>query len=166
MVSVTSDNLLDTLHRIGRTVKRNSSFGELSRGEFFLLNLISSCPSVDQTAGRAGGTSVSAIASLLEVSNAAASRLLRSVEIKGYVERVIDDNDRRYAYMRLTPDGERLIESSRRLADRQISRAIERLGEDDARQFIRLLDRLNEILKQLDRENQVKGIKNEDENPH
>ncbi|WP_232302236.1 MarR family winged helix-turn-helix transcriptional regulator [Alicyclobacillus hesperidum] len=63
-----------------------------------------------------------------------------------YVERVRSNEDRRVVYVSLTEDGKRQlrllsIERTKKLGD-----LLDKLGEDDARQFLNLLERMVEIL--------------------
>ena len=84
----------------------DSLFSDLSRGEFMPLQTIYSNSLHNP---EAQGTYVSELASQLKVSSPAVSRMLRSLEKKGYVERFSDENDRRSTLMICSPYGRQRI---------------------------------------------------------
>lgn len=58
-----------------------------------------------------GRLSASELGDLLGLSHSNMSKVIKSVEKKGYVERVVGEIDKRQMYFSLTGSGDRLIES-------------------------------------------------------
>lgn len=72
--------------------------------------------------------------------------VLNSLEKKGMITRLADPGDRRRVVVALTGRGEDFCRARRRDAERDFTHLLERLGEEDARQFVRLLGRVFAIL--------------------
>ncbi len=74
------------------------------------------------------------------------SAIIKSLEGKGLVERLRNDDDKRSAYVALTADG---YEHYMRMRAEIISNAltiIEQLGENDVNEFLRIIKRLVDIV--------------------
>ena len=72
--------------------------------------------------------------------------VLNSLEKKDMITRCVDPADRRRVVVALTARGEDFCRARRREAERDFTHLLERLGEDDARQFVHLLGRVFAIL--------------------
>ena len=72
--------------------------------------------------------------------------VLNSLEKKDMITRCADPADRRRVVVALTGRGEDFCRARRREAERDFTHLLERLGEDDARQFVHLLVRVFAIL--------------------
>ena len=72
--------------------------------------------------------------------------VLNSLEKKGMITRCADPGDRRRVVVGLTARGEDFHLARRKEAERDFTHLLERLGEDDARQFVHLLGRVFAIL--------------------
>lgn len=72
--------------------------------------------------------------------------VLNSLEKKDMITRCADPADRRRVVVALTARGEDFCRARRREAERDFTHLLERLGEDDARQFVHLLGRVFTIL--------------------
>ena len=72
--------------------------------------------------------------------------VLNSLEKKDMITRCADPADRRRVVVALTGRGEDFCRARRREAERDFTHLLERLGEDDARQFVHLLGRVFTIL--------------------
>ena len=72
--------------------------------------------------------------------------VLNSLEKKDMITRCVDPADRRRVVVALTERGEDFHLARRREAERDFTHLLERLGEDDARQFVHLLGRVFAIL--------------------
>ena len=88
------------------------------------------------------GTRIGALARRMGTSRQAASQLLHEIEVRGYVERVADPDDRRAVIARHTPNGRKIL-----LAAIEEMLAIEAeysaiLGEEGLGRLKRLLKRL------------------------
>lgn len=74
------------------------------------------------------------------------NKVLSSLEKKGMIERFPAPDDRRKAYIRLREENLSAFEAVHAHSLRLVDHAIERLGEDDARQLAVLLPRVAEII--------------------
>ena len=72
--------------------------------------------------------------------------VLNSLEKKEMIARLPDPADRRRVAVALTARGEDFCLARRKEAERDFTHLLERLGEDDARQFVHLLGRVFAIL--------------------
>ena len=91
-------------HRFKR-LNMEGLFTDLSRGEFFLLQMIhSGCLEQEKTEG----VYVSRIAAHMKVTPSAISRMLKGLEERAFIERKVDKNDRRNTYVCLTSEGEQM----------------------------------------------------------
>ena len=72
--------------------------------------------------------------------------VLNSLEKKDMITRCADPADRRRVVVALPARGEDFCRARRREAERDFTHLLERLGEDDARQFVHLLGRVFAIL--------------------
>lgn len=92
--------LMRTMHRFRRLNMANM-FGPLTRGEFFALEILES--QGRQNAHR--GVYVSELADKLDVSPPAVSRMLRHMEENHWVERRVEQSDRRNTLVMATQAG-------------------------------------------------------------
>lgn len=110
-------------------------------GEFFALSLLlggeTSCPS--ELSRRMG------------VSSARIAALLKHLEQKGFILRRADEHDERRVNVSLTDAGRELIRERRRRAIDRVAAALRSLGEDDAREYVRLQQKMLDALAACDR---------------
>ena len=100
------------------------------------------------------------IAKRLRITAPAVSKMLRSMEEKGYVERRVDEKDRRNTRVSITPDGKEAEQQVRRQMQEFITGVIERLGEERTKELIHLMNRYTEIMQE---ENQNRKRKKQEE---
>ena len=70
---------------------------------------------------------------------------LKGLEKKGLVRRAPSETDRRCVNVRITPAGREAAEAFRRHVLESIERMLRELGEDDAREYVRIVSRINEL---------------------
>lgn len=87
------------------------------------------------------------LARAMRQSLPALSQRVSALEALGYIEREPDPADRRVTGVRATPEGLRVLEQAYKRFDGMLTRAIERLGQDDLRMLLELLVRLTEGLE-------------------
>lgn len=97
----------------------------------------------------AGGISTpSRLTEYTDFTNARLSAIIKALEGKGYILRHQDEIDKRCSIIEITEKG---IEQSRILKNSAISNSlnmIEKLGQRDAEEFLRLMKKLFEIMTQ------------------
>lgn len=138
-----------TIHRL-RQNKPWHWTGDLTRGEFFVLNQMYEHL---QRHPQDKGVYVSALVGWMRVSPPAVSRMLRGLEQRGLVERVVDRADRRTTYVVLTPAGESLRTETTAWLDRYTQRVVRRMGQENMETLLVLWDQLSDIMA----EEQAKG---------
>jgi len=92
---------------------------------------------------------VSEIQKDLYITKAAVSQLLNSLEKKGYIHREIDPADRRKIIVSLTPQGKVVSFAMKAHTDMVMDKIIDRLGNDDIEQLLRLFNRFADIAEEL-----------------
>ena len=78
----------------------------------------------------------------MAVSTARIAALLNHMEEKGLITRQDDPNDNRQVIVSLTPEGNRAIGLKRGEAVESVARMLEHLGEEDAREYLRILRKI------------------------
>jgi len=129
-LSVLMKNGRNILERLGRT----------NRGECFVLGYL-------YKRGKALPTEISAA---MNSSTARVSAILGVLEKRGDIIREVDTGNRRKILVTLTGEGKRHMENEMFDTNSRLRKALEGLGEDDAKQFILLLKRFAEIMLSLE----------------
>lgn len=155
-------DFFQVLHRSHVCRSKFMGKGDLSNMEFMMLVGISHMlqeKSREQTEySHSGGMGVKAGITLGEVteqigiSMSAASKKISILEKKGLLRRETSQTDRRNVYITLTPEGEALCGKERVKKEQRLTEVIRRLGEEDARRLIDLLNRVFDIMEQMERE--------------
>ena len=95
--------------------------------------------------GDTGGTWLSEMKDYLCVSKAAVSQMLNSLEKRDLVTREADPTNRRVVIVKLTEAGREVIEQYERIFNDYIGVLVDRFGEKDTREIIRLIYKFAEI---------------------
>ena len=103
--------------------------------------------------GESGGAWLSDMKDYLCVSKAAVSQMLGNLECRGFITRHVDPDNRRTIIVKLTAEGRETIGRFERMFNSYIVMVIERLGEEDTREMIRLIYRLADVTKEIQFEN-------------
>lgn len=85
------------------------------------------------------------ISKIMGISSARVAAALNSLERKGLITRQIDTGDRRRILVHLTPEGKALAEEQQQEILENISGLLSRLGENDAKEYVRITGRLAEF---------------------
>lgn len=110
----------------------------LTSSEFFLLStLLFRCDEKDISSMH-----VSKIAKKMGISSPAVSKSLNSLEEKGFIERVVDADNRRNTRVKLTEKGERETKIAQNHINNYMDDVMVRMGKEN-------LDKLSELLKML-----------------
>lgn len=80
-----------------------------------------------------------------ECTAARLTAIAKSLESKGFVKRIQNSEDKRSTIIEMTSEGISKFMLLQKEAIESILNLIEKLGENDAREFIRLVQRLSEI---------------------
>jgi DNA-binding MarR family transcriptional regulator len=131
------------IHSISRSLSNTGNDG-LSTAELSALGCIGSCDA--KGCGTAEQTTHHAMHETLSVSKAAVSQMLGSLENRGFIQRETNRDNRRKIIITLTKRGRDATDKGQKHMDNLMTRIVERFGEKDARNFVRLLDRFVEVV--------------------
>ena len=82
----------------------------------------------------------------------AASKKITILEKKGFIERYVSDKDRRNVYIVLTPKGKEICEEEKAKKHAWMKEVIRRMGKRDAKQMVRLLNKMFDVMEQMELE--------------
>lgn len=107
--------------------------GKSARGECFVLRCLarSTVPLLP-----------SDLSEQIHASTARIAVVLNRLEKKGYVSRAIDATDRRRILVTMTEEGREYVETVRAQLCENMKRLLEELGEQDAREYLRITKRI------------------------
>jgi DNA-binding MarR family transcriptional regulator len=134
--------LADTLLKKTTVLFRSHShkkIGEFAEGEMFILKHLSF---VEEKA------LPSDLSAAMNTSTSRIAAILNSLERKGLVSREIDETDRRRILVAITPAGKQFIQEKHQKIHDNMEYLLQRLGEHDANEVLRLLDRFIEIYEE------------------
>lgn len=109
-------------------------------GEMFILNYMTF---------HANEVLPSELSAAMKTSSARVAMALKSLEAKGCVKRRIDTKDRRKVIVSITKLGKKLVETERNNMRSMIEKIIMELGEQDTKEYIRIIGRMTEIAKRI-----------------
>lgn len=124
--------LMETMHKI-RKRKAQKQLNDSMQGENFVLFYISQ---------HEGNVVPSDISNEMGISSARIAATLNSLEKKGQIVRRIDTQDRRRILIDLTPAGREQGQKQLQMVMTTTTNMLRYLGEEDAKDFIRIMQRL------------------------
>jgi DNA-binding MarR family transcriptional regulator len=143
MVNKKYENIAKELATTLLKLKKNSWEADknkkLRQNEFFVLTIL-----VKRSDAQEKDTKVSDLSVLFGITPAAVTHIVNSLEEKGFLERFADPADRRIVIVRATPKGKEIAKIRYKKIIEKISGLVERLGEKDSNEFIRLLTVAND----------------------
>ena len=137
-----AEEFLEQMHKFSR-LKPQQKLTESMHGEAMALHHIAK--SSEQIIP-------SEISSAIGISGARIAATLNSLENKGYITRRIDLSDRRRILVTLTEKGREQDETHRRQLSEIFEKILEKLGEHDAKEYIRITRKMAELFQQEDKE--------------
>lgn len=119
-------------------------FEDISMGEFKVLEILSCHPGCGN---RGKGIYVSKMASILEVSSPAVSRMLKAMEARDYIGRHVDTKDRRNTCVFITETGIKKRNECRKTAEDFMDRVIYRMKPENVQQMLNLFHQMLDIME-------------------
>lgn len=138
------DEFIRTAHRYGK-LNKNVEVGELSNGEFMMLQMIHFNSEMVNGVPCIG---VSELAKKLNVSVPAVSRMLRSLDEKQLIARDISKDDRRTTFVYMTEEGKVARGKAQQIADDYFDGVVGRLGEEKMGTLLELWGELVDIMEE------------------
>jgi MarR family transcriptional regulator, organic hydroperoxide resistance regulator len=110
---------------------------DLSQGEKRILGYL--------TFFKDGGASSGELSEKLFLSTPRVASALNSLSKKGFIERNKDEDDKRIVIVTITESGRSFMMEEHEEALSMLEKTLEKLGEKDALEFVRILKRITEI---------------------
>ncbi|MFZ3102726.1 MAG: MarR family transcriptional regulator [Desulfitobacteriaceae bacterium] len=132
--TVLAQELASTIAQFWRVGRPHGAFQGIKLSEFMLLVAMTHC-----TASNSGGIKISDLSTRMQITPAAVTHMINSLEKGEYVERLADSSDRRIVLVRPTGRGEQAIEGMQEQRIEALKELISYLGEQDSQEFIRLI---------------------------
>ena len=158
-------DFMSVSHKMKKLIANRTTRSELYQGEYMMLNAIQHMIACNKKNEEAlPGAKVGDISKNLYLSKSATSKMLRSLEEKGYIERTTTPKDRRNVYVHLSQKGEKLITESKENMSQFAIDVIEELGIEKMDEFLQLMNELYDIMAlkvdkyfEYDKNNNEKG---------
>lgn len=131
-----ADELIDLFDRRKKKM-RHDKISAAMHGEMAVLRLLDE----EEDALTAGE-----ISRLLQMTTSRIAAVLGTLEKKGLILRHADAQDRRRVRVMLTQEGRALCRMKRQRLTEDVRYTFSQLGEQDAREFVRLFKRVEEIM--------------------
>ncbi len=130
------------MNKLRKLTHKHHSKDMVHQGEFMMLGAIHGCMEENRANQKNDpGVKVSELSDRIHSTKPATSKMLNALEEKGYIERISDKKDRRVVYIRLSAAGEKIIKESLHRMHIFAECTIKRMGEEDAKDFIHLLNK-------------------------
>lgn len=126
---------LEVMYRMRRR-NTHKHINDSVHGEQFVLSYISE---------HDGNVIPSDISQAMGITSARIAAALNSLEKKGLISRRIDPEDRRRILIDLTAAGKEQVNKHHQMIMSYVTRMLEYLGEDDAKEYIRIMKKLAAI---------------------
>lgn len=102
------------------------------------------------------GMKTSDLTNVLCITKPATSKMLNLLEEKQYIERSSNKNDRRVVYVKITKDGDEFLKNQNKKFENLTCQLIEKMGEEDIDNLIRLFGKLYDAIEELQKENNLR----------
>ena len=138
-IQMDTDNLVEKIFETFDSINIEVLFDKLKfslKGENMLLSILNSL---------GGQGTVAEITQYFDFTPARLSALVKTLENKGYVKKIQNENDRRTSTIVLTSEGTLRYLSYREEAIKNALVILEELGEEDTREFLRIIKRVSDI---------------------
>lgn len=133
-----AEEFVDSMSKMRKSHKSPGAvLHELMSGEYALLSLLS----------EEGETSPGKLSKALDRSAARIANTLKTLETKGFVKRSYDKIDRRRVLVSITEKGKAFVVRKKAECTAMMANLMERLGEKDAEELIRLEKKAATLLK-------------------
>ena len=143
----TIEALFKVVHRFHKCRPKFRGNGNLANVEFFIL-----CGISVMIEGRKEGITLGELIKETDMSMSAASKKITILEKKGLIERHTSETDRRNVYIRLTEKGKEISDKERALKNQWIEEVIGRMGIDDTKQMLDLMNKMLDIIEEMEKE--------------
>lgn len=134
--------IMHRMHKNDLALRLNTGY---SRSEFGVMNYIA----CHQKHDASEGVTISEISDFIQISKPAISQIVNALEEKEVVLRLTTKKDRRVVYVSLTEKGQGELAQIKSMINGKILGVLEKMGDEDASQFIKLLDKFSLIMSEV-----------------
>lgn len=146
-----NSKLIQSIFQFKRMIHKGFTFEPLNN-KINMTELIIMKEIINNTVDPKGNVKISDIKGYLSISKGAISQNLSSLEKKGYIKRTTDENNRRNVIITLTQEGREIIKEHYSQFNERLEKIISRLGEENVKQMIKIVDQMTEISNEIDNE--------------
>lgn len=129
-----SQKLAKAFMTLNKNHQRIQTDHKMKKSEFILLHIM-----IDAMKDGKNGIKASDLSTRLEITPAAVTHMLNSLEKEQYVERFADSSDRRIVLVKPTQSAKEIIEIMEKEFFKKFEGLIDYLGEKDTNELIRIL---------------------------
>ena len=148
---ITRDRIIESITRM-KSVSKGLVFSGVTHKEFFMLEILSRF--MENNPDKKG-VCVSELAARINTSMPHTSRLLKTMEEKNFINRIVDEADRRNTYVSVTDVGRLKRKCVKGEMDNYMNIVISRMGRENIDTLINLIGQMADIMK--DEQDKKKG---------
>ncbi|MEG1458882.1 MAG: MarR family transcriptional regulator [Acetivibrio sp.] len=142
-----TNEFLSIMYRMRMLNKKGHGSKEVPPAEFCMILAIEKSMQRMKDSTKPGIT-ISEMVEEMGTSLPAGSKLLRSIEKKGLIERIVNEKDRRVTYLRLSQKGHEILEKQIAARDFMMEGIVSKMGEDNMKMLLLQMQNLYTILKE------------------
>jgi len=143
--------LIQSIFQFKKMIHKGFNFetlnNKINMTELIIMNEI-----VNNTFDPKDNVKISDLKKYLSISKGAISQNLASLEKKGYIKRTIDESNRRNVIVTLTAKGREIMKEHYSQFTERLGKIISRLGEENVKQMIKIVDQMTEISNEINNE--------------
>lgn len=143
MYETIAAQLMTTFMRFKKINRRVFTPGKLSHSE---MGVISALIMATEGDAETYNVKMSEISHRLRITRPALTQSVDKLEKAGYIERVFLQSDRRATYLKLTEQGKAVFQEEKKRMVTAIASLLQKMGEEDAKEFVRLTGKLMTIV--------------------
>lgn len=141
-----TSEFMSIMYRMRLLGKKKHFESEISPAEFCAIIAIAKYNKKEEGKDQVDIT-VSELVEKLGSSLPAVSKLLRSIEQKGLIERTVNHSDRRVTNIVLSDEGKKLLDQQIKARDAMMEHIVQEMGEENMRMLLTQMQNLYTILK-------------------
>ncbi len=150
-----SSRFFDVMNRLKRQFRSCHQANDVYNREIATLGMIDFLmeeKKMYDNENQTKGVKVGDLVAHMHVTKSAISKMLRILEEKGLIERITDTKDRRNIYVVLSKEGQMVVEKVKSKGAAFTNDIIKELGNHDAEELIRILNKLYGIVEKKTKE--------------
>lgn len=144
-----SKEILASTSKIQRLFHKNKRSKDFQHGIMMALKIIHNDYLSHKDNEKYHGIKTSDLTKKLCITKPATSKILNSLEEKGYIERSSNKEDRRIVYVKLTEKGTLYLQEQNIKFKKFTYKVIEKMGEEDIDNLIRLFNKLYNVIEEI-----------------